>query len=84
MRSSRAWSPSQVIDHMNGLYPIIRRVRRPLIPLVEPNRGMQQDSGGTDAKPSVVVKAEAMPPTPAREEKKDALASKNTSTPAQG
>lgn len=66
---------------MNGLYPIIRRVRRPLIPLIEPNRGVQQDSGGTDAKPSVVVKAEAIP---AREEKKDALASKNTSTPAKG
>ena len=32
-------------NQMNGLYPIIRRVRRPLVPL-------QRDPGGADAKPA--------------------------------
>ena len=31
---------------MNGLYPIIRRVRRPLVPLVDGT------AGGADAKPT--------------------------------
>ena len=36
---------------MNGLYPIIRRVRRPLVPLVE------GAAGGADAKPAQTIKA---------------------------
>lgn len=35
---------------MNGLYPIIRRVRRPLVPVVE------GAPGGADAKPAQTAK----------------------------
>ncbi len=47
-------------SQMNGLYPIIRRVRRPLVPLVEgaPAEGVR---GGADAEP-VEEKATPKPP----------------------
>jgi hypothetical protein len=41
---------------MNELYPIIRRVRRPLVPLVE------GAAGGADAKPAESAKAPAIEP----------------------
>lgn len=41
---------------MNELYPIIRRVRRPLVPLVE------GAAGGADAKPAESAKAPVIEP----------------------
>jgi hypothetical protein len=44
---------------MNGLYPIIRRVRRPLVPLVEgttPPALSALGVGGADAKPDQAAK----------------------------
>jgi hypothetical protein len=62
--SNVAWFPSQVIEtsnQMNGLYPIIRRVRRPLLPPEVPADQVPSDRQKADAKPAapVVTQVEA-------------------------
>src|SRR5262249_406222 len=54
-------SGMQKTNQMNGLYPIVRRVRRPLLPVEVPTQGDSVSGQQADAKPiaSVPEKAEA-------------------------
>jgi hypothetical protein len=62
-------------NQMNGLYPIIRRVRRPLVPV-------EGASGGADAKPTApaaLQPAEATKTQPQPEREKHGEATSNES-----
>ena len=63
-------------NQMNGLYPIIRRVRRPLVPV-------EGTAGGADAKPAAPVTQQAaeaskVQPQPEKEKHGEATATEPT------